>query len=189
MPYLIQRSGLGDLSPALASAAAGGIVGGIEFGLSQWINSARLRGGQKIGATEIEQWIQAAMQTNFDNYMSSRPHTKSEQAAALAQFDGLMLALMGPQGCGNMEFGSAGQRCITERVRGGIYSLPAALRDPIAQDTTVADAVVVAGTTGAAASGANQGLTIAQPSGIASLAASPLFLLAAVAGLALVVLK
>jgi len=62
--------------------------------------------------------IEKLLQQNKDAYFSipDGQRTKSVQAAALANFDGTWAKLV--QYCGNPSFGSAGQRCVTDRERG-----------------------------------------------------------------------
>jgi hypothetical protein len=62
-------------------------------------------------ANQVEQLLQQ----NVAAYLASG-RTKSEQAAALANFDNTWAKLV--QYCGSGSFGSAGQRCVTDREQG-----------------------------------------------------------------------
>lgn len=77
-------------------------------------------------------------QQNLNVYMAlPTPRPKSLQQEALANFDAIWNALV--QQCGNPALGSAGQRCISERQRGGKYDFFSYYRDPIANDINVYD--------------------------------------------------
>lgn len=98
----------------------GSLIGGgvslAEFGLGSWIQSARLRGGQKIAATEIVNNLERKLQKNLKEYMAlPTPRPQTVQLAVIKFFDDAMDWLSSPDGCGNMQLGSAGQRCIEER--------------------------------------------------------------------------
>lgn len=54
---------------------------------------------------------------NVQNYIANPIRTVSMQAAALSAFDRAWAAL--EQSCGNSQYGAAGQRCISDRQRGG----------------------------------------------------------------------
>lgn len=62
--------------------------------------------------------IEQILQQNKDAYFAipDGQRTKSVQAVALANFDNTWAKLV--QYCGNPSFGSAGQRCVTDRQRG-----------------------------------------------------------------------
>jgi hypothetical protein len=123
-------------------------VGGAAAIANLWVASARLRGGQKIASSEVANRVEAQLKQNLSNYQGqASQHTTSQQAQALAVFDYWIDFLQSPDGCGNQGNGSAGERCISERVRGGQWDWYALYRDPIANDSNViADANPVAAT-------------------------------------------
>jgi hypothetical protein len=108
-----------------------------------------------VAATSIANQLQTYWQQNLNQYMNAPVHYKSLQLAALNNFDVGWTALV--KACGDPSLGAAGQRCISERQRGGASSwccnAPNAvqvggglctgcdafadLRDPIANDPTV----------------------------------------------------
>lgn len=99
-----------------------------------------------IEATNIANQVAAKLNENVQNYFAQNPRYASVQVAALAVFDQTWNLLL--QACGNPALGSAGQRCISERQRGGVapwcpnpghtgcdwFIL---FRDPIANDPNV----------------------------------------------------
>jgi len=75
--------------------------------------------GQSCTLTSEEaNQIEQALQQNLSAYLAipNGERTKSIQAAALANFDNTWAQLV--QYCGNPSFGSAGQRCVTDREQG-----------------------------------------------------------------------
>jgi hypothetical protein len=71
------------------------------------------------------------MQSNLDAWNASDKNLAS-QAQALANFDAAWEAIV--NFCGQASEGSPGQRCISERQRGGKYDFFSYYRDPIAND-------------------------------------------------------
>lgn len=155
-PVLCGPRRLGAAAPA-ASLATVGISAGVslaEDAIGQWIGSARLRGGQKIATTEIANEFASQMNALNKAYFAAPPSC-ANQRTALDAFDQALTFLQSPQGCGNMGYGSAGERCISERVAGGKYDAVAANRDPMANDPRLVGAgcdvsqqVIVPTTTG-----------------------------------------
>jgi hypothetical protein len=126
--------GMGDLSPtqisspiiSVGSAAASiagfgaiagpiGAIAGVLVGLFTQLFSGC---GQSCTLTSQEaNQIVAQLQQNLAAWNASQK-TQSEQTAALANFDYAWSQL--EQFCGQPSMGSAGQRCISERERGGV---------------------------------------------------------------------
>jgi hypothetical protein len=90
--------------------------------------------------------IEKLLQQNKDAYFAipDGQRTKSVQAVALANFDNTWAKLV--QYCGNPSFGSAGQRCVTDRQRGACriktpdgqcWDWFKGYYDPIANDASV----------------------------------------------------
>lgn len=72
-----------------------------------------------VQATEYANEANAALQQALQVYMSAPVHYQSAQTAVLAQMQAVFDALR--QACSNPALGSAGQRCISERlVRGAV---------------------------------------------------------------------
>lgn len=166
--YLGTLSGLGDadttakiggLSTQSFAAVAGAftpqiaalvslsvpVVGVAIAGITLALTAIFMRKGpkQKELATEAVNQVSDLMTKNLNEYLAG-PRTAESQTVALANFDAAWAWLISQDGCGNPALGSAGQRCISERQRGG--SAPwcptgtgcdyfATLRDPIANDT------------------------------------------------------
>lgn len=156
-PVLCGPRRMGAAAPAAASFATVGISAGVslaEDAIGQWIGAARLRGGQKIATTEIANEFASQMGALNKAYFSAPPSC-ANQRTALDAFDQALTFLQSPQGCGNMGYGSAGERCISERVAGGKYDAVRANRDPMANDPRLVGAgcdvsqqVIVPTTTG-----------------------------------------
>lgn len=86
---------------------------------------------QDAQTTAVVNQAAVLMQQNLDAWNASTK-SYSTQTAALAQFDSLWAQVI--KFCGQVSEGSPGQRCISERQRGGKYDFFAYYRDPIAND-------------------------------------------------------
>jgi hypothetical protein len=169
MEYFQHRSyyGLGDARPITSAIGAGLVTAGGVIALVPAIGPiiggivaavgalTGLIGGlftpnlTNIQATHIVDQIEAEyLKPNLASWQSLPPEHKIQtvQAAHLALFDKAWDGVM--QGCSNPALGTSGQRCISERQRGG--SAPwcpntghvgcdwfALYRDPIANDPNV----------------------------------------------------
>lgn len=101
-----------------AGIATAGIAAGLTLaaaGISQWINSARLRGSQKIGASNIANEAELLLQRNLSAFESA-PKTAANKELATANYFQVTDWMRSSEGCGNPQLGSAGQRCISERL-------------------------------------------------------------------------
>jgi hypothetical protein len=115
--FLKEKSfGLGKTSAiAGASPAMVGVGAGLALattGIQAWIQSARLRGGQKLAATNVANEIERKLKDLKTAYEASPKSIADWQYAKQTEeqlFDFLQ------QGCGTQQMGSAGQRCIEER--------------------------------------------------------------------------
>lgn len=97
----------GPFAPIVGLAAAlTGLFGQIFSGCGQTC----------IISSDDANKVESLLKQNLGAYQSS-PRTPVDQAAALANFDYAWSQLL--QACGNPALGSAGQRCISERQRGG----------------------------------------------------------------------
>jgi hypothetical protein len=147
---------LAALSPALV--AAGPIGAAVAGVIAVGIGIANLFSGcgqTCVMATTVANQLETYWQQNLDHYMSSPVRYRSLQLAALNNFDTGWAALS--KACSDPSLGAAGQRCISERQRGGASAwccnAPNAVqvgngmctgcdafadfRDPIANDPTV----------------------------------------------------
>lgn len=131
------RRGLGD---AASAAIGGGISAGVSLATSAaslWLNSIQLSHAADTATTQIVNGLEPLLRANMNAYLSG-PGTCSDQAAALAAFDGAMLWLISPRGCGNGAYGSAGNACVADRSPGGKWDWTAMYRNPIANDPRAA---------------------------------------------------
>lgn len=121
----------------------------IAGGISELIGALGIGSGcgqTCVTATQYANKVSELGQQNLNLYMAiPTPRPKSLQLEALANFDSIWNALVSQ--CGNPALGSAGQRCISERQRGGKYDYFSYYRDPIANDTNVYDDTVAAANT------------------------------------------
>jgi hypothetical protein len=118
-------------------------VAALTFAIPMIFNAFRGCGETCTEATHIADQAEQALQMNLNAYLSG-PRTVSSQLVALDTFDKVWGIVSGPQGCGNPALQQAGQRCVSERARGGHVpgvSRPGSwfewYRDPIAQDPNV----------------------------------------------------
>lgn len=86
---------------------------------------------QNVETTAVVNQAAELMQKNVDAWRGSSK-SYSTQAAALAQFDALWAQVI--KFCSQASEGSPGERCISERQRGGKYDFFGYYRDPIAND-------------------------------------------------------
>lgn len=132
---------LGSGAAKAAIPVVGAAIAGATIAISLW--KARKGPYQKVATTQIVNEAEPILQENLKAYMEG-PRTFEAQAWALQNFDDVwsqVLAL-----CGDPKMGKPGERCISERQRGG--SAPwcptgtgcdwfVLYRDPIAQDPDV----------------------------------------------------
>jgi hypothetical protein len=121
--------------PAAAVPFIGPAIAGVSLAIEAILNSGC--GQSCVMATQFANQFETQLQNNLAAYMAlSTPRPYVAQQAALANFDQFWAYLV--QQCGNPQLGSAGQRCISERQRGGKYDAFTPFRDPIANDPNVA---------------------------------------------------
>lgn len=192
---------IGSAIPILGTIA--GMLAGILVQVFSGCGSSCTLTSQ--AANQVEQ----ALQQNLTAYLNGT-HTKSEQAAALANFDNTWAKLV--QYCGSGSFGSAGQRCVTDREQGSCayktspggyngctYTFPGAnnsgstcwnwfvgYRDPIANDPCVVPDATVAATPSGVAPADELTSTTNAWSGLISSDSMPLFLIGAILVLAVI---
>ncbi len=84
---------------------------------------------QKVAATKIVEDVYRQLELNLSNYMNG-PRTKSNQAAALANFDAAWAWLVSSEGCGDPERGTqvAAASANGNAAVSGTCSSPCAIR-------------------------------------------------------------
>lgn len=165
----------GALLTALQVSAMAGPIGaaiagliGVGIGIANLFKGC---GQTCVAATNIANQLETYWQQNLDHYMQAPVHYASMQAAALNNFDTGWNALY--KACSDPALGAAGQRCISERQRGGASpwccNSPTSVnvgngmctgcdafadfRDPIANDPNVVPDPVAATASGSGTSG------------------------------------
>jgi hypothetical protein len=127
----LASSGVITLGASLAAAIpiAGAVIaiGTVIFSLLH--NSRGLQ--QDAETTAAVNKAATYMQQNLNAWNASNKNLAT-QAAALQNFDNAWQAVV--NFCGQASEGSPGQRCISERTRGGKYDFYSYYRDPIAND-------------------------------------------------------
>ncbi len=124
-------AGLLTLSATVAAAIpiAGAVIGVGILLFSLFHNSRGLQ--QDAETTAVVNKAVVYLQQNLAAWNASTKNYAT-QAQALKNFDDTWNQIL--DFCGNPNEGSPGERCISERVRGGIYDMFTPLRDPIAND-------------------------------------------------------
>lgn len=125
-------------NPITAGISAG--VGLASAGIGAWMNSIQLSHDADTATTLIVNGLAQQLQNLLNAYMSNPKPSCADQRAALDAYDQAWLWLQSPQACGNLQYGSAGNRCISDRAPGGKYPWQTYYRDPIANDPRLANA-------------------------------------------------
>lgn len=116
----------------LAIPVIGAAVAGVTIGLT--LLFARKGPKQKVATTQIVDQVEPLLEENLQGYLNG-PRTRAAQEQALENF------LAGWQfvvdHCDIPEMGDPGQRCVSERTRGGKWDWYALYYDPIANDPSV----------------------------------------------------
>jgi hypothetical protein len=128
-------SALATFNPISAGVSAG--VSLATTAASLWMNSIQLSHNADTATTLIVNGLAQQLQNLLNAYMSEPPSC-ANQRAALNAYDNAWMWLQGPQACGAPSYGSAGNRCISDRAPGGPYPWQSYYRDPIANDPRVA---------------------------------------------------
>jgi hypothetical protein len=125
-------------NPLTAGISAG--VGLASTAVSDWMNSIQLSHDADTATTLIVNGL-ATQLANLDAaYLAENPPSCADQRAALDAYDQAWAWLQSPAACGNPSYGSAGNRCISDRAPNGIYPWQTYYRDPIANDPRLASA-------------------------------------------------
>ena len=139
MPLMMRWRGMGDASSALLGGAISSGVSLATSAASLWMNSIQLSHDADTATTQIVNGLEPLLNANKKAYLAG-PGTCGDQAAAEAAFDTAMQWLQSPKACGQPGYGSAGNRCISDRLceTGCKFPWIAWYRDPIAQDPRAA---------------------------------------------------
>jgi hypothetical protein len=119
-PFFRRRRGMGQASLA-ASAVSGGISAGVQLATSAaalWMNSIQLSHDADTATTQIVNGLEPLLQQNVNAYLAG-PGTCADQAAALSAYLSAYQWLISSAACGNGAYGSAGNRCISDRFGPG----------------------------------------------------------------------
>lgn len=126
-------------NPATAAISAG--VGVATAAIGDWMQAIQVANMGKSGATAIANELATQLSNLMQAYLATPNPTCADQRSALDAFDAAIVWLQSPAGCGNPQFGSAGDRCISERATAGAkYSYVDYYRAPIANDPRLAAA-------------------------------------------------
>lgn len=145
-PAAAYRRRLGQSSSSIASAAgvssiaSAGIGAGVSLittGLQMWMNSIQLSHDADSATTAIVNGLGTQL-SNLDSAYFSDPPSCASQRAALDAYDQAWAWLQSPAACGNPSYGSAGNRCVSDRAPGGKVPWQTYYRDPIANDPRLA---------------------------------------------------
>jgi hypothetical protein len=105
--------------------------------VNTWLNSIQLSHDADTATTLIVNGLAQQLQ-NLDNAYFAEPASCQNQRAALDAYDQAWLWLQSPAACGAPAYGSAGNRCISDRAPGGPTPWQSYYRDPIANDPRLA---------------------------------------------------
>jgi hypothetical protein len=125
------RGGLGDVPVGLLGGAIGAGVQLAVAGAQLWLNSIQLSHIADTATTQIVNGLEPLLRANVAAFQAG-PMTQCSQQVALASFDQAWQWLTSSAGCGNGQYGSAGNACISDRQRGGKWDWFSYYRDPIA---------------------------------------------------------
>jgi hypothetical protein len=124
--------------PISAGISAG--VGLASAAIGSWMNSIQLSHDADTATTLIVNGLATQLQNLLNAYMAEPNPSCADQRAALDAYDQAWAWLQSPAACGNPSYGSAGNRCISDRAPNGEYPWQSYYRDPIANDPRLANA-------------------------------------------------
>jgi len=125
---------------AMAVPIIGAAVAGVTIGLMMLFN--RKGPKQKVATTQIVDQVEPLLQKNLDGYLNG-PRNRAAQAQAIQNFEAGWRFVV--EQCQIPEMGSPGQRCVSERQRGGQWDWFRLYLDPIADDPDVKEDPAAAG--------------------------------------------
>lgn len=108
--------GMGDVNPLALGVSAG--VGLASGAVGLWLNNIQLSHQADTATTQIVNGLAPLLQASLDAYRAG-PGSCADQAAAMGAYLTAVKWLYSPQGCGNGAYGSAGNRCISDRFGPG----------------------------------------------------------------------
>jgi hypothetical protein len=118
---------------SLATAGIGAATSLATAAISMWMNSIQLSHDADTATTLIVNGL-ATQLSNLDAAYLADPPSCASQRAALDAYDQAWAWLQSPAACGNPSYGSAGNRCISDRAPGGPTPWQTYYRNPIAND-------------------------------------------------------
>lgn len=134
------------MGAAGAIAAFNPISAGISVGvglastaINTWMNSIQLSHNADTATTLIVNGLEQQLKNLDAAYFAEVNPSCADQRAALDAYDNAWAWLQSPAACGAPSYGSAGNRCISDRVPGGKYPWQTYYRDPIATDPRMAN--------------------------------------------------
>jgi hypothetical protein len=132
-------AGSAMLASSALSAGIGAATSLAAAAIGDWMNSIQLSHDADTATTLIVNGL-ASQLSNLNSAYFADPASCASQRAALDAYDQAWAWLQSPQACGNPSYGSAGNRCISDRAPGGKYPWQTYYRDPIANDPRLAGA-------------------------------------------------
>lgn len=114
----------------------GPIIAGVTIALS--LLFARKGPKQKVATTQIVDAVEPELARNRDAYLATPNRNRAMQAQALANFEAGWAYVV--EHCDTPVMGEPGQRCVSDRTRGGRWDWWSYYYDPIANDTPPGDA-------------------------------------------------
>lgn len=122
---------------SLATAGIGAATSLATSALQGWMTSIQLSHDADTATTLIVNGL-ATQLSNLDAAYLADPPSCASQRAALDAYDQAWAWLQSPAACGNPSYGSAGNRCISDRAPNGPVPWQTYYRDPIANDPRLA---------------------------------------------------
>lgn len=122
---------------SVATAGIGAATSLATSALAGWMQSIQVSHNADTATTLIVNGL-ATQLANLDAAYLADPPSCASQRAALDAYDQAWAWLQSPAACGNPNYGSAGNRCISDRAPTGKTPWQTYYRDPIANDSRLA---------------------------------------------------
>lgn len=122
---------------SVATAGIGAATSLATSALAGWMQSIQVSHNADTATTLIVNGL-ATQLANLDAAYLADPPSCASQRAALDAYDQAWAWLQSPAACGNPNYGSAGNRCISDRAPSGKTPWQTYYRDPIANDSRLA---------------------------------------------------
>jgi len=138
---VLTAGGSASITAAIWGAAAIPVVGAIVAGVTIGLMALFARKGpkQKVATTEIVDKVEPLLKQNRDGYLTG-PRTVTAQQQAINNFHAGWQFVV--EHCNIPEMGDPGQRCTSERSRGGKWDWYSYYLDPILNDIPNPDPVI-----------------------------------------------